>query len=155
MYLEKCFGCFNRYLAVRFPFRAKTLCTVKRAKMAVLSVLAIQMISHLPYFWRRFDPYGRTLSEKCNYALSSVFITVYEVVRMLVFDTALPCLGTLGFTVAMTTQLRVMMAKRLSEKPQVSNESSKIAVKTVKKAVKTAPPHRESVDLEPIGNRVK
>ena len=114
------FGYINRYLAVRFPFRAKSLCTVRRAKMAVLSVLAIHMISHLPYFWRRFDPHGRTLSEKCNYALPSLFITVYEVVRMLVFDTALPCLGTLGFTVAMTSQLRVMMNKKLSEKPQVS-----------------------------------
>merc|ERR1712062_827836 len=100
---------FDRYLAVRFPFRARTLCTVHRAKIATVAVVAIQVVGHLPYFWRRFDPTGRTLSEKCNYDLPDTHIKVYEGIRMVVFDRVLPGLCTLGFTLAMTSQLRVGM----------------------------------------------
>ena len=81
---------FDRYLAVRFPFRARTLCTVHRAKVATVAVVAIQVVGHLPYFWRRFDPSGRTLSEKCNYDLPDTHIKVYEGIRMVVFDRVLP-----------------------------------------------------------------
>ena len=99
------FMTIDRYIVVRFPLKAKILCTIKRVRITLVATVIIQILVHLPYFWRYANLESKTLLEQCPFRTSKTFETVYTMIRILVFDRLVPWLITLGFTITMTIQL--------------------------------------------------
>ena len=96
----------DRYICIRFPLRAKILCSIKRTRICLVGISIVQVVSHLPYFWRYANPDALTLSGKCPYNLPKTFAIPYQILRMVLFDRILPWLIILIFAISITIKLR-------------------------------------------------
>ena len=96
---------FDRFIAIWYPFRAKLWCTVNRARICLLIIGVVQVLSHIPYFWRYSNPDGKTFSSQCPYNLPKNTVEAYVIARIVLFDRLVPWIIILVFTIAMTIEL--------------------------------------------------
>ena len=119
----------DRFIVVRYPFRAKILCSIYRTRITLVAIVSIHVITHLPYFWRYADTNAVTLSGRCPYDLPKDFSTVYQMLRIILVDRLLPWVVTLAFTVV--TTVYIYRGNKKSTKDLRANRKEKTSIRRV------------------------
>jgi hypothetical protein len=72
---------FDRFLAVRFPLKVASWCTLKRCRVIIVCIFIIDISVLLPYSFRIMDPNALVMKEICTF-ISAIPIWAHSILHL-------------------------------------------------------------------------